>query len=141
MRWTTQCTCHYSQLLRIYLRHEAILAPLANWLEEPASEERPMGLVTVIQSTSVLAHKHVSSENLVLPTNSQEERELPHALGKSLGAENNDMYTELSNAFSQRMALLSTNRGWKRGVHIQSRGHHMHFDGRQSYCETLKQQP
>ena len=109
-------------------------------IEEPASEERPMGLVTLIQSTSVLAHKHVSSENLVLPTNLQEERELPHALGKSLGVENNDMYTELSNAFSQRMALLSTNRGWKRGVHIQSCGHHMHFDCRQSYCETLKTQ-
>ena len=109
-------------------------------LQEAASEERPMGLVTLIQSTSVLAHKHVSNENLVLPTNSQEEHELPHALSKSLGSEYNDMYTELSNAFSQRMALLSTNRGWKRGVHIQSCGHHMHFDCRQSYCETLKQQ-
>ena len=109
-------------------------------MQEPASEERPMGLVTLIQSTSVLAHKHVSNENLVLPTSSQEERELPHALSKSLGAEYNDMYNELSNAFSQRMALLSTNRGWKRGVHIQSCGHHMHFDCRQSYCETLKQQ-
>ena len=109
-------------------------------MQEAASEERPMGLVTLIQSTSVLAHKHVSTENLVLPTNSQEEHELPHALSKSLGAEHNDMYTELSNAFSQRMALLSTNRGWKRGVHIQSCGHHMHFDCRQSYCDTLKQQ-
>ena len=109
-------------------------------LQEAASEERPMGLVTLIQSTSVLAHKHVSNENLVLPTNAQEEHELPHALSKSLGSEYNDMYTELSNAFSQRMALLSTNRGWKRGVHIQSCGHHMHFDCRQSYCETLKQQ-
>ena len=109
-------------------------------LQEAASEERPMGLVTLIQSTSVLAHKHVSNENLVLPTNAQEEHELPHALSQSLGSEYNDMYTELSNAFSQRMALLSTNRGWKRGVHIQSCGHHMHFDCRQSYCETLKQQ-
>lgn len=49
-----------------------------------ATESRPIGLVTLIQSSSVLAHKHESTNHLVLPT-SQEEELLPPSWSDSLG--------------------------------------------------------
>ena len=56
-------------------------------VSQPASEKSPIGLVTLIQPTSVLAHKHGAKNrpHLVLPTSPEEERELPKALADSLG--------------------------------------------------------
>ena len=45
----------------------------------------------------------------------------------------------LGTAFSKPMALMSVTKGVRGGVHIQSCGHHMHYNCRQSYCDTLKQ--
>jgi E3 ubiquitin-protein ligase UBR3 len=56
-----------------------------------------------------------------------------------LGQQYEDIFAEMSRHFDPSSSLLSTHRGWKGGVHIQSCGHHMHYDCRQSYCETLKQ--
>ncbi len=46
----------------------------------------------------------------------------------------------MSVLFGLKSTLLSLNNSWRGGIHIQSCGHHMHYDCRQSYCETLKQQ-
>ena len=55
--------------------------------QQAASEDNPIGLVTLIQSSSVLAHKHSSKAKpqLVLPTSPEEEEALPAALARSLG--------------------------------------------------------
>ncbi len=49
-------------------------------------------------------------------------------------------FNEMSYLFGLKSTLLSLNSSWRGGIHIQSCGHHLHFDCRQSYCETLKQQ-
>ncbi len=49
-------------------------------------------------------------------------------------------FTEIVRLFGLKSALLSVNSSWRGGIHIQSCGHHMHYDCRQSYCATLKQQ-
>ena len=109
-------------------------------LQESASEDKPLGLVTLVQSTSVLAHRHTSHRHLVLPTSPEEEEALAEALQRSSGRENELLHEQFSSTFSSAMASLSLTKGVKGGVHIQSCGHHMHYDCRQSYCETLKQQ-
>ena len=39
---------------------------------QSSTEEKPMGLVVLLQATSVLGHKHRDVEGLVLPTNPEE---------------------------------------------------------------------
>eukprot|EP00095_Tigriopus_kingsejongensis_P006031 maker-scaffold889_size84747-snap-gene-0.19 protein:Tk06031 transcript:maker-scaffold889_size84747-snap-gene-0.19-mRNA-1 annotation:"e3 ubiquitin-protein ligase ubr3" len=109
-------------------------------LESPASEDRPIGLVTLIQSTSVLAHKHRETNQLLLPTSEDMVESLPPPGEDSLGTEYEERYHMMLQHFDTQSVLLSMNRGWKGGIHVQSCGHHMHYDCRQSYCETLKQQ-
>ena len=108
--------------------------------EEPASDDRPIGLVTLIQSTSVLAHKHRSDEHLVLPTSDEEAANLAPPSSGSLGREFDTRMEDLLGLFDPKSVFLSVHRSWRGGIHIQSCGHHMHYSCRKSYCETLKQQ-
>lgn len=109
-------------------------------MTEPAREDKPMGLVALIQSTSVLAHRRRGSDGLPLPTTDEEEAMVPIELEKSLGNEYARTFYKMSEAFNLKLALLSMSKGWESGVHMQSCGHHMHFHCRASYLETLKQQ-
>lgn len=108
-------------------------------MHAPASEDRPIGLVTFIQSTSVLAHKQESTGHLLLPTSDDEAMLSASASDEPLGQQLEDLFYEKTKHFDPTSSLLSTHRGWKGGVHIQSCGHHIHYDCRLSYCETLKQ--
>ncbi len=105
-----------------------------------ATEAKPIGLVTLIQSTSVLAHKHESTNHLVLPTSEEEEASLPHALEDSLGLQHDELFENLNKTYDSQSCLLSLHRGWKGGIHIQSCGHHMHYDCRSNYCDALRNQ-
>lgn len=107
-------------------------------LPTPATESRPIGLVTLIQSSSVLAHKHKSVNHLVLPTTEEEENSLPPSWSDSLGLQYEELFAEMNKAFDASSSLLAVHRGWKGGIHIQSCGHHMHYDCRTSYCDTLR---
>ena len=101
----------------------------------------PIGLVTLIQSSSVLAHKHESTNHLVLPTTEEEEKEeLPPSWSDSLGLQYDNLFQEMNQTYDSTSCLLAVHRGWKGGIHIQSCGHHMHYDCRSSYCETLRSQ-
>ena len=110
-------------------------------LQTAATESRPIGLVTLIQSSSVLAHKHESANHLVLPTTEEEEKEeLPPSWSDSLGLQYDQLFAEMNQTYDSTSCLLAVHRGWKGGIHIQSCGHHMHYDCRSSYCETLRSQ-
>ena len=62
-------------------------------LQTAATESRPIGLVTLIQSSSVLAHKHESTNHLVLPTTEEEEKEeLPPSWSDSLGLQYDQLF-------------------------------------------------
>ena len=106
-------------------------------LQTVATESRPIGLVTLIQSSSVLAHKHESSSHLVLPITEEDEKE---KLTPSLGFQYDQLFAEMNQTYDSTSCLLAVHRGWKGGIHIQSCGHHMHYDCRSSYCETLRSQ-
>ena len=143
-------------------------------LQAPATEERPIGLVTLTQSTSVLAHRHRETSHLILPTTDERAASAPSTSSSSspsssshpqpprsgpsppgatlptptvesmqedsLGTEYQYRFLELLQEFNPKSVFLSVHHSWKGGIHVQSCGHHMHFDCRQSYCETLKQQ-
>jgi len=87
----------------------------------------------------VLAHKLESNRQLILPTTDHEAMMSAMASDEPLGQQYEDLFVEMNQHFEVTSGLLSCHRGWKGGLHIQSCGHHMHYDCRQSYCETLKQ--
>jgi len=103
---------------------------------QTSTEDKPMGLVVLLQATSVLGHKHRDSEGLVLPTRPEEKAAL--AVEDSLAAEYESRFEELSRHFDTRSHLLAVNTGWQGGVFVQSCGHHVHLACHQSYMQSLR---
>ena len=78
---------------------------------QPSTQDQPMGLVVLLQATSVLGHKHKTSEGLVLPVREEERDAL--AVDDSLAAEYESRFEELSRHFDTRSHLLAVNTGWQ----------------------------
>ena len=97
------------------------------------------GSLIFFQSTSVLAHKLESNRERLLPTTDEEAIMAALDSDQPLGQQFEELFAEMNKHFGTPWGLMSSHRGWKGGLHIQSCGHHMHYDCRQSYCETLKQ--
>lgn len=104
----------------------------------PSTEEKPMGLVVLVQATSVVGHKRRFSEAPILPTNEEEKHNLRQH--DSLACEFDRRIGELSRHFDSSSWLLSVNMGWEGGVHVQTCGHHLHLDCLKSYLHSLRTQ-
>ncbi|KAL1497456.1 hypothetical protein ABEB36_008425 [Hypothenemus hampei] len=109
-------------------------------ISSPSTEDKPMGLVVLIQATSVIGHRRRcgQSERATLPT-CDEEREI---LKKedTLSAEFDKRVEELDRHFDAQSWFLSINTGWDGGVHVQTCGHHLHLDCLNSYLTSLRSQ-
>ncbi|KAL6258401.1 hypothetical protein P5V15_010359 [Pogonomyrmex californicus] len=103
----------------------------------PSSEDKPMGLVVLVQATSIIGHERQQSDRLVLPT-SDEDPPIPK--GDTRGAHFDRRMEEMNNLFDTLSWLLSVNLGWEGGVHVQTCGHHLHLDCLKSYLESLRSQ-
>ena len=78
---------------------------------QPSTNDQPMGLVVLLQATSVLGHKHKANAGLVLPVREEERDAL--AVDDSLAAEYESRFEELSRHFDTRSHLLAVNTGWQ----------------------------
>ncbi|KMQ97669.1 e3 ubiquitin-protein ligase ubr3 [Lasius niger] len=103
----------------------------------PSSEDKPMGLVVLVQATSIIGHERQESDRLVLPT-SDEDPSIPK--GNTRGAHFDRRMDEMSRLFHTFSWLISVNLGWEGGVHVQTCGHHLHLDCLKSYLESLRSQ-
>ncbi|XP_070516369.1 E3 ubiquitin-protein ligase Ubr3 isoform X1 [Cardiocondyla obscurior] len=103
----------------------------------PSSEDKPMGLVVLVQATSIIGHERQQSDRLVLPT-SDEDPPIPK--GDTRGAHFDRRMDEMNRLFDTLSWLLSVNLGWEGGVHVQTCGHHLHLDCLKSYLESLRSQ-
>ncbi|XP_020708415.2 E3 ubiquitin-protein ligase Ubr3 [Athalia rosae] len=103
----------------------------------PSTEDKPMGLVVLVQATSVIGHERQQSERLVLPT-SDEDRPIPK--GDTRSAHFERRIREMMADFDTLSWLLSVNLGWEGGVHVQTCGHHLHLDCLKSYLQSLRSQ-
>ena len=65
---------------------------------------------------------------------------MPPSWSDSLGLQYDELFTDMKQTFDERSCLLAVHRGWKGGIHVQSCGHHMHYDCHTSYCETQRNQ-
>ncbi|CAH1135569.1 unnamed protein product [Ceutorhynchus assimilis] len=106
----------------------------------PSTEDKPMGLVVLIQATSVIGHRrrYGQPERSTLPT-CDDEREQCRK-DDTLSAEFDRRVEELDRHFAPTSWFLSVNTGWDGGVHVQTCGHHLHLDCLNSYLTSLRSQ-
>ncbi|KAG1697720.1 E3 ubiquitin-protein ligase Ubr3 [Nymphon striatum] len=104
----------------------------------PSTLERPIGLVTLLQASSVLGHSLPldQSSDLQIPCSESDEENL-------YCRENRSQFMKsrielLSRNFSETSWQASLNIGWEGGVHARSCYHYLHLDCHKSYMQSLK---
>ncbi|XP_063069644.1 E3 ubiquitin-protein ligase ubr3 isoform X2 [Engraulis encrasicolus] len=100
----------------------------------PSTEERPTGLVVLLQASSVLGHRCRSDEPKRLPT-TDEEKIYPE---DTCGAASDVRLTHMQRHFKESSCLQSVSIGWDGGVYVQTCGHTLHIDCHKSYMESLR---
>ncbi|XP_074857119.1 E3 ubiquitin-protein ligase UBR3 isoform X3 [Carettochelys insculpta] len=100
----------------------------------PSTEDRPTGLVVLLQASSVLGQCRNSAEPKKLPT-SEEEQIYP---SDTCAAVHDVRLTTLQQYFKDSSCLQAVSIGWEGGVYVQTCGHTLHIDCHKSYMESLR---
>lgn len=100
-----------------------------------SSESNPIGLVVLVESSSLVGHRRKSDDHLPLPI-CDEDRMNPDRDAR-LSKEFNRRVELLSSKFGSNSWYLSHNIGWEGGVHVQSCGHHVHLTCQDAYLKSL----
>ncbi|XP_053295045.1 E3 ubiquitin-protein ligase ubr3 isoform X1 [Pleuronectes platessa] len=100
----------------------------------PSTEDRPTGLVVLLQASSVLGHRCKNQEAKKLPT-SDEEHIYP---ADTCGVAHDVKLTLMQRFFKDSSCLQSVSIGWDGGVYVQTCGHTLHIDCHKSYMESLR---
>ncbi|KAK9883218.1 hypothetical protein WA026_001407 [Henosepilachna vigintioctopunctata] len=103
----------------------------------PSTEEKPMGLVVLVQATSVIGHRR-RHDPASLPVSDEEKLLLRR--DDTLASEFDRRIEELDRHFDPQSWFLSVNSGWDGGVHVQTCGHHLHLDCLNAYLRSLRSQ-
>ncbi|XP_054888278.1 E3 ubiquitin-protein ligase ubr3 isoform X1 [Poeciliopsis prolifica] len=100
----------------------------------PSTEDRPTGLVVLLQASSVLGHRRKSKQPKQLPTSDEE-----HIyLADTCGVAHDVRLTLMQQFFKDSSCLQSVSIGWDGGVYVQTCGHTLHIDCHKSYMESLR---
>uniref|UniRef100_A0A8C6V8X7 E3 ubiquitin-protein ligase n=1 Tax=Naja naja TaxID=35670 RepID=A0A8C6V8X7_NAJNA len=100
----------------------------------PSTEERPTGLVVLLQASSVLGQCRNTTEPKKLPT-SEKEQIYPN---DTCAAVYETRLATLQQFFKDSSCLQSVSIGWEGGVYVQTCGHTLHIDCHKSYMESLR---
>lgn len=100
----------------------------------PSLETNPIGLVVLVESSSIVGHRRNTTNRFPLPV-CDEDKEI---LGRNI---------RMSSEFKKRAEILHRKYGtqwfltqnicWEGGVHVQSCGHHVHLTCHESYLKSL----
>uniref|UniRef100_A0A2M4A6W9 E3 ubiquitin-protein ligase n=1 Tax=Anopheles triannulatus TaxID=58253 RepID=A0A2M4A6W9_9DIPT len=101
----------------------------------PSTESNPIGLVVLVESSSVVGHRRNTTERFALPLCAEDRTRLERNV--TLAGEYQKRFELLQWKFGQTSWFLSHNIGWEGGVHIQSCGHHVHLSCQDSYLKSL----
>uniref|UniRef100_A0A6I8NTV7 E3 ubiquitin-protein ligase n=1 Tax=Ornithorhynchus anatinus TaxID=9258 RepID=A0A6I8NTV7_ORNAN len=99
----------------------------------PSSEDRPTGLVVLLQASSVLGQCRNNTEPKKLPT-TEEEQIYPW---DTCAAVHDVRLSLLQSHFKDSSCLQAVSVGWEGGVYVQTCGHTLHIDCHKSYMESL----
>uniref|UniRef100_A0A672J6D9 E3 ubiquitin-protein ligase n=1 Tax=Salarias fasciatus TaxID=181472 RepID=A0A672J6D9_SALFA len=100
----------------------------------PSTEDRPTGLVVLLQASSVLGHRCKGKDPKNLPTSDEE-----HIYSAdTCGVAHDVRLTLMQRFFKDSSCLQSVSIGWDGGVYVQTCGHTLHIDCHKSYMESLR---
>jgi len=108
----------------------------------PSTLKRLMGMIVLLQPTSVLGHSVVTYVNekvedkFSLPCAHKESSNFKKKLTMSSYME--DRVDQFSHNFDSSSWLFALNNGWEGGIHIQSCGHYIHLDCHKNYIQSLR---
>lgn len=101
----------------------------------PSTESNPIGLVVLVESSSIVGHRRKTCDRFPLPV-CDEDKAIP-GRNVRLSSEFNKRTEILNWKFGHTQWFLSHNIGWEGGVHVQSCGHHVHLTCQDSYLKSL----
>ncbi|XP_055590572.1 E3 ubiquitin-protein ligase Ubr3-like, partial [Uranotaenia lowii] len=101
----------------------------------PSTESNPMGLVVLVESSSIVGHRRKEADRCPLPLNDEDKSRLEKNI--KMATEFNKRVEQLQWKFGTSSWFLSHNIGWEGGVHVQSCGHHVHLTCQDSYLKSL----
>ncbi|XP_068633066.1 E3 ubiquitin-protein ligase Ubr3 isoform X2 [Battus philenor] len=104
----------------------------------PATDHDPIGLVVLLQSTSVLGHRRrAGSGGARLALCEAERARLAAQRDLTAAAHHYRLHDDLQQHFDQESWVVSVSVGWEGGVHAQSCGHHLHLRCLRAYLRSL----
>ncbi|XP_058830609.1 E3 ubiquitin-protein ligase Ubr3 [Topomyia yanbarensis] len=106
---------------------------------EPSTELKPIGLVVLVESSSIVGHRRKESERCPLPVNDDDKIRLERNV--KMSSEFNKRVDLLQQRFGKTAWYQSHNIGWEGGVHVQSCGHHVHLACQDLYLKSLHTSP
>lgn len=102
-----------------------------------SDEEKPMGMVILLQATSVVGHcDKEPPESRHLPRTDEERLNLKKENTMAYYIENR--IDQLSRHFDSNSLQKAINIGWEGGVHVQSCGHYLHLSCHKAYMLSLR---
>lgn len=101
----------------------------------PSTESNPIGLVVLIESSSLVGHRRKTDEQFPLPICDEDKMKPDRDV--RLSTEFNRRVELLISKFGSNSWYLSHNIGWEGGVHVQSCGHHVHLTCQDAYLKSL----
>ncbi|VVC93978.1 unnamed protein product [Leptidea sinapis] len=103
-----------------------------------ASAHDPIGLVVLLQSSSVLGHRRRADGGAgALALSEPERSRLAAHRAATAAAHHYRLHDDLHQHFDQESWVLSVNVGWEGGVVAQSCGHHVHLRCLRAYLRSL----
>ncbi|XP_050557029.1 E3 ubiquitin-protein ligase Ubr3 isoform X2 [Spodoptera frugiperda] len=105
----------------------------------PTTPADPIGLVVLLQSTSVLGHRRrAGGGDARLALSEAERARLLQQHDTTAAAHHYRLHDDLHQHFDQESWLVSVCVGWEGGVHVQSCGHHLHLRCLHAYLRALQ---
>ncbi|GFY54890.1 e3 ubiquitin-protein ligase ubr3 [Trichonephila inaurata madagascariensis] len=102
-----------------------------------SEEDRPVGMVVLLQATSVAGHYH-QTPNRALPCDEKDKAQLKK--GENMATMIKTKIELLERYFNNHYWPMALNIGWEGGVHVQTCGHYLHIDCHKAYILSLKNQ-
>ncbi|XP_069111047.1 E3 ubiquitin-protein ligase ubr3-like [Argopecten irradians] len=102
----------------------------------PSTADKPIGLVVLIQASSVLGHRLQTEDPIHLPVEGEKVVTTPISCELAQKRQLKALFEH----FEETSCQMSVNIGWEGGVVVQTCGHYLHLDCHSSYVASLTTQ-